>query len=180
MDRLHTCYAPVRRSPSKVASYFHAAPRLACVRPVASVHPEPGSNSSLYIYFFCFYSDLGYLFLVFNKENWRLLFFSLTLFWLYIVQSIKELFAFHCLNNTTAIRFSQRPFVIETDCKDMSTFWIYQIFWEKFSKYFSESLDLIFLKLSKLLLCWPLLVEKRVQRYRVWQYNPNILTTFFH
>ena len=26
-----------------------AAPRLACVKPVASVHPEPGSNSSLYI-----------------------------------------------------------------------------------------------------------------------------------
>ena len=24
------------------------APRLACVKPVASVHPEPGSNSSLY------------------------------------------------------------------------------------------------------------------------------------
>ena len=24
-----------------------AAPRLACVKPVASVHPEPGSNSSL-------------------------------------------------------------------------------------------------------------------------------------
>ena len=23
------------------------APRLACVKPVASVHPEPGSNSSL-------------------------------------------------------------------------------------------------------------------------------------
>ena len=23
-----------------------AAPRLACVKPVASVHPEPGSNSS--------------------------------------------------------------------------------------------------------------------------------------
>ena len=28
-----------------------AAPRLACVKPAASVHPEPGSNSSLYIYF---------------------------------------------------------------------------------------------------------------------------------
>ena len=27
-----------------------AAPRLACVRPVASVHPEPGSNSALYKY----------------------------------------------------------------------------------------------------------------------------------
>ncbi len=27
-----------------------AAPRLACVKPAASVHPEPGSNSSLYIF----------------------------------------------------------------------------------------------------------------------------------
>ena len=45
--RLDTCYAPVRRSPSTIASYRHAAPRLACVKPVASVHPEPGSNSSL-------------------------------------------------------------------------------------------------------------------------------------
>ena len=32
-----------------------AAPRLACVKPVASVHPEPGSNSSLlYLVFFFF------------------------------------------------------------------------------------------------------------------------------
>ncbi|RXI22602.1 MAG: hypothetical protein C7K11_10405 [Candidatus Amulumruptor caecigallinarius] len=30
-----------------------AAPRLACVKPVASVHPEPGSNSPLYKYLFC-------------------------------------------------------------------------------------------------------------------------------
>ena len=29
-----------------------AAPRLACVKPAASVHPEPGSNSSLYIHYF--------------------------------------------------------------------------------------------------------------------------------
>ena len=28
-----------------------AAPRLACVKPAASVHPEPGSNSSLYIFY---------------------------------------------------------------------------------------------------------------------------------
>ena len=27
----------------------HAAVRLACIRPAASVHPEPGSNSPLYI-----------------------------------------------------------------------------------------------------------------------------------
>ena len=48
--RLDTRYSPVRRSPSKEASFLHAAPRLACVKPVASVHPEPGSNSSLYKY----------------------------------------------------------------------------------------------------------------------------------
>ena len=46
--RLDTRYSPVCRSPSTIASYRHAAPRLACVKPVASVHPEPGSNSSLY------------------------------------------------------------------------------------------------------------------------------------
>ena len=45
--RFHTCYSPVRRSPAGKASFAPAAPRLACVKPVASVHPEPGSNSSL-------------------------------------------------------------------------------------------------------------------------------------
>ncbi|VXA76687.1 hypothetical protein AERO9A_10060 [Aeromonas salmonicida] len=30
-----------RRSPAKVASYFPAAARLACVRPAASVQSEP-------------------------------------------------------------------------------------------------------------------------------------------
>ena len=49
--RFHTCYSPVRRSPAGKASFAPAAPRLACVRPVASVHPEPGSNSSLYDFF---------------------------------------------------------------------------------------------------------------------------------
>ena len=46
--KLLTRYAPLRRSPSKVIANPHAAPRLACVKPAASVHPEPGSNSSLY------------------------------------------------------------------------------------------------------------------------------------
>ena len=46
--RLDTRYSPVRRSPPGVASNPSAAPRLACVKPVASVHPEPGSNSPLY------------------------------------------------------------------------------------------------------------------------------------
>ena len=46
--RLDTRYSPVRRSPAICASTNPDAPRLACVKPVASVHPEPGSNSSLY------------------------------------------------------------------------------------------------------------------------------------
>ena len=35
----------------------HAAPRLACVKPVASVHPEPGSNSSLLLSCFCSFQN---------------------------------------------------------------------------------------------------------------------------
>ena len=50
--RLHTCYSPVRRSPAESASTLPAAPRLACVKPAASVHPEPGSNSTLSVYIF--------------------------------------------------------------------------------------------------------------------------------
>ena len=46
---LLTRYSPFRRSPPDIA--IRAAPRLACVKPAASVHPEPGSNSSLYILF---------------------------------------------------------------------------------------------------------------------------------
>lgn len=42
--RFYTRYAPVRRSSSEASS--NVTPRLACVKPAASVHPEPGSNSS--------------------------------------------------------------------------------------------------------------------------------------
>ena len=53
--RLHTCYSPVRHSPAGGASSSPAAVRLACVKPVASVHPEPGSNSPLLnIYYISF------------------------------------------------------------------------------------------------------------------------------
>ena len=73
MGRLHTCYSPVRRSPSKSIATFHAAPRLACVKPVASVHPEPGSNSSLLFI-------LSFLFLI---KNSRQNFFFIYLFCLH-------------------------------------------------------------------------------------------------
>ena len=55
--RLFPCSSQVAyalRTRAPVASkvlLLPAAPRLACVRPVASVHPEPGSNSSLYDFF---------------------------------------------------------------------------------------------------------------------------------
>ena len=48
MGRLDTRYSPVRQSSSRKASFPHVTLRLACVKPVASVHPEPGSNSPLY------------------------------------------------------------------------------------------------------------------------------------
>ena len=41
----------MRRSPPVRIATNRAAPRLACVKPVASVHPEPGSNSSLLLLF---------------------------------------------------------------------------------------------------------------------------------
>ena len=87
--RLHTRYSPVRRSPSVSASWYHVAPRLACVRPVASVHPEPGSNSSLYDFFLLlfhnllardgdFYSSRTTFFVYCNFFKDRLLFHSKT------------------------------------------------------------------------------------------------------
>ena len=48
-------YALLTRAPVAIKVLLpHAAPRLACVKPVASVHPEPGSNSPLFILFFYF------------------------------------------------------------------------------------------------------------------------------
>ena len=68
MGRLHTRYSPVRRSPSMSIATHHDAPRLACVKPVASVHPEPGSNSSLLICL-CLCSERPALFKFYS--NWR-------------------------------------------------------------------------------------------------------------
>ena len=92
MGKLHTCYAPVRRSPSIKASFNNAAPRLACVKPIASVHPEPGSNSSLYIYFFIRLS-LNSSFIVVKNRRWY--FFTLYLYYIFVVFNLsKNLFPF--------------------------------------------------------------------------------------
>ena len=52
-----------------------AAPRLACVKPAASVHPEPGSNSSLYIHFISQFDPDNFILL--KKKNQRSSFFVL-------------------------------------------------------------------------------------------------------
>ena len=66
--RLHTCYSPVRQSPAESASTLPVALRLACVKPAASVHPEPGSNSPLLVSCFqnssnCSFTGPGSLFI---------------------------------------------------------------------------------------------------------------------
>ena len=53
--RLHTRYSPVRHY--TIADTV----RLACVRPAASVHPEPGSNSSLCLLHSYYYILIPYL-----------------------------------------------------------------------------------------------------------------------
>ena len=67
--RSDTRYSPVRRSPSYLASQVHAAPRLACVKPIASVHPEPGSNSPLYILSSYFFLDGRFDLTALNRQG---------------------------------------------------------------------------------------------------------------
>ena len=61
-SRLSRCYGQVAyalltRAPVAARELPRcAAPRLACVKPVASVHPEPGSNSPLLFIFFFYFS----------------------------------------------------------------------------------------------------------------------------
>ena len=62
---LLTRYAPFRRSINTIANINR--PRLACVKPAASVHPEPGSNSSLYSLFLApYYIDA--ILPIYNKK----------------------------------------------------------------------------------------------------------------
>ena len=105
--KLLTRYAPFRRSPTGIATL--AAPRLACVKPAASVHPEPGSNSSLYILFL--YTDPDNLF--FKRIN-----------------ALDSFFLGTCLYLSFNI-IKQLSASIETGCKDNYFFFLYKLFEEK-------------------------------------------------
>ena len=55
-------YALLTRAPvagGRGRTLSPAAPRLACVKPVASVHPEPGSNSPLFVSLNLFFSSVA-------------------------------------------------------------------------------------------------------------------------
>ena len=121
---LLTRYAPLRRSPSMSIATHHAAPRLACVKPAASVHPEPGSNSSLYISLYKFLS----LFLteLLKKVLTRYIFLPYTLAVVVMLFYSKNLF-YHPFRSN---------FFSETGCKDMVLFFIHQILFEKIFKLF--------------------------------------------
>ena len=166
MGKLHTCYAPVRRSPSNKASFVHAAPRLACVKPIASVHPEPGSNSSLYILFF--YSFVPKLKLYCSYFLWRWYFITLYLYYIFVVFNLsKNLF----------------PFLSKRTAKLRHFFWIDKIFQKKYLFFFSNfcsfnsqatSLDCgckvtAFSETTKIFLCffWKFFVTRYILRRKI-------------
>ena len=67
----HVAHALLTLPPVAASALLRrVAPRLACVRPAASVHPEPGSNSSSYIKLFIVYisSDIVYI-VVLNPDS---------------------------------------------------------------------------------------------------------------
>ena len=119
IGKLHTRYSPVRRSPPGIATC--AAPRLACVKPVASVHPEPGSNSSLLILFIPFAQNL-YLFIVVLTVCQYSYYVSCTTCW-YVMLSKNLRYRFDC------------------GCKGKNFFLTDKLFKENFESFFSKPPD---------------------------------------
>ena len=105
IGKLHTRYSPVRRSPAGIAT--PAAPRLACVKPVASVHPEPGSNSSLFKLFYYPRSGIRYCSpkSYFLTVSIRKINFPILVLLVELCKSLKELFCrFRFANVAAKIR----------------------------------------------------------------------------
>ena len=104
--------------------YSLAAPRLACVKPAASVHPEPGSNSSLYI-FICILQVLSWP-LLSLKGIYALMYFVLP----YTSHTFFKYAA--CLYHY----FNQLPFVSRTGLQRYAFFLSFQIQIKNFCIFF--------------------------------------------
>ena len=120
----------MRRSPSICIATNHAAPRLACVKPVASVHPEPGSNSSLFKLFYhilapesVYRSPKSYLFLTVSIRKIN---FPILVLLVELCKSLKELLSLSFL---------------DCGCKGKDFFLTSKFFGEKFSSFFLKPIS---------------------------------------
>ena len=107
------------RTPLSLSRKTNTA-RLACVRPPASVHPEPGSNSPLYV---CLTHSKLFYALVFPYS------------WLYI-----------CFSMISLLPLPQPPFSVVglcriCVCKSKTLFLIRQMFLRKILKFFFSNLN---------------------------------------
>ena len=105
--------------------YLPAAPRLACVRPVASVHPEPGSNSSLY-YFFLYNSIENFAFSPSKgaaRDSPVLTLTFLLVSYYFVYHSLKDLSLFPHRLSRSAYRLFPK-----SECKDRAFLFPHQIF----------------------------------------------------
>ena len=110
---LLTRYAPFRRSINTIANINR--PRLACVKPAASVHPEPGSNSSLYSLFLApYYIDA--ILPIYNKKVLLL-----------VLGTCCTYLSIFSMNNP----LKKKQFLSQTGCKDKDFFFLSKHFNKK-------------------------------------------------
>ena len=116
----------MRRSPAGIAT--PAAPRLACVKPVASVHPEPGSNSSLFKLFYYPRSGIRYCSpkSYFLTVSIRKINFPILVLLVELCKSLKELLSLSFL---------------DCGCKGKDFFLTSKFFDEKFSSFFLKPIS---------------------------------------
>ena len=152
------------------------APRLACVKPVASVHPEPGSNSSLLKLFMSLLKIPSFL-------------------------QVQVLLTVFILNTCTTVVYvifsknSSQSVSCETWCKGKDFYFYLPNFFEVFSIYFfgrqpgGYRISAWILPTSSSFLSGSLtpspscrlshLSRLRVQKYCFITYPPNVFATFF-
>ena len=106
-----------------------AAPRLACVKPVASVHPEPGSNSSLFKLFLNILAPESVIVVQSHTSltvSIRKINFPILVLLVELCKSLKELLSLSFL---------------DCGCKGKDFFLTSKFFGEKFSSFFLKPIS---------------------------------------